>query len=153
MATLMKNVEILSSGSYRVYSMINGVRYGKTIHHEPTREEVNSIISSFGVKKRWTRPVKNDAMSVYFFENDQTHMIKIGVSNDVERRRKDIMSAAGMPISVIGVIPKKFRAAFRLEQALHVLFEENRIVAGGMVTEWFDSSVKPKVLDYLSREE
>lgn len=67
--------------------------------------------------------------SVYFMFNQFTGLIKIGISNDVEYRRKNLEYASGVALTVLRVIDG---AGAALEEQLHLAFSADR-----QIGEWF----------------
>jgi hypothetical protein len=63
---------------------------------------------------------------LYFFE--ASGRIKIGISQNVKRRKGDITRTAGFPVSEIGFIP----GSFALERHVHAMLESERLEG-----EWF----------------
>lgn len=76
---------------------------------------------------------------VYFIVAKATSLIKIGISTDVEMRRRDLQSAAGIPLEVALTIP-----GIRADEArLHRRFYQERTLGewfrdGGLVREFLD---------------
>ena len=76
-------------------------------------------------------------MYVYFIQNSRLGHIKIGVANDVEKRLSSLQNANSVRLNVIKIVLCDSRKeAFLLEEKLHFLFKENRLMG-----EWFDISV------------
>lgn len=69
---------------------------------------------------------------VYIIENPSAGIIKIGISEDVEKRLLNLQNACGQKLNVL-FITKGVPAAYELEQQLHLKFKAKRLYG-----EWFD---------------
>ena len=143
-------IEKLKSGSYRVAKMVKGVMYRRTIDHEPTKEEAEAIIRSEMEKKKWTKAKKKRQTFVYFIENPDNSRIKIGLSTDVNVRLRDLKTACGSDLQILGTIEERYlQDGFNREREMHRRFKNHRILINGQTTEWFDGCIKPDVLNLL----
>ena len=69
---------------------------------------------------------------LYFILNPALGIIKIGISNDVEERRRTLEHGCGVPLEVLRVVSQ----GEELEQELHLLFNGARLMG-----EWFAPTV------------
>ena len=79
-------------------------------------------------RKRATRRT-----AVYFMGNSASGQVKIGISTDPERRRRDIEFACGTPVDLLAI--EWFDSGFAArdeESRLHCVFGEHRTIG-----EWF----------------
>lgn len=70
-----------------------------------------------------------DAQHVYFFQRGEDGPIKIGASNDLARRFREIQTGCAEPLRVLGVVVLGGR---QMEQRLHTMFAVDRLHG-----EWF----------------
>lgn len=112
------------------------------------------IDKKYAIKRRQDvfRPegVKKEKTFVYFIENCTTRRIKIGITNNIEKRVNGIKTGAGADLNVLGLISMESRdAARKKESELHERFSASRIYSGVSITEWFDERIKPEVMKIL----
>lgn len=69
---------------------------------------------------------------LYLMHCQGTNQYKIGVSNDVEGRRRALQNASGFPVVLVAFYKTKDKA-FKVERQLHVLFDKYRTIG-----EWFE---------------
>lgn len=67
-------------------------------------------------------------VDLYLMQNTVTKDLKIGISNDPERRKRDLQNTNGREIEILYVIPRKSN----LETTLHEKFSHLRLMG-----EWF----------------
>lgn len=91
--------------------------------------------------------------SVYFIENADTYMIKIGVANNVDTRLQALQTASGSELEVLGTIDFDTRQmALNAERWLHHYFGRQRKNPKRRKTEWFDGIIKKEVESMLKHK-
>ena len=148
------SVERLKSGKYRLSKMVNRVRYQTTVKELPSRKEAELIFERLKENKpprrSWSKALTKQQTYVYFIENTENHKIKIGLSTDVNTRLRDLKTACGAELVLLGTLEHKhLEEAFKTEHDLHTEFSEQRIYVNGTTTEWFDGIIKNNVLHIL----
>jgi predicted DNA-binding transcriptional regulator AlpA len=78
---------------------------------------------------RAPEPPRTGAVSLYFFFNRTTGLMKIGVSNDPTDRRHNLENACGSILEEVGILA----GGADLERPLHELFADQRVKG-----EWFN---------------
>ena len=73
-------------------------------------------------------PTPGKLVDLYLMQNIETKDLKIGISNDPERRKRDLQNTNGREIEILYVIPRKSN----LETTLHEKFSHLRLMG-----EWF----------------
>ncbi len=74
---------------------------------------------------------------VYVMEDQNTHLLKIGISADPEFRAEQVNRQFGSQANVIGVLA--VADAARTERFIHGMLEKNRVVG-----EWFEATERQK---------
>lgn len=80
-------------------------------------------------------------MSVYFMQAVNGGPVKIGCSNDVERRRRQLEKRYGQPLAILAVLPGNFED----EEAIHERFSHLRFGR----SEQFRPA--PELMDFIQR--
>lgn len=89
---------------------------------------------------------------LYFIKNEGNGNIKIGISQNVKARIKDLQVACGDALSILSTIEYPSKSdALMAEQALHQFFKSSRRIPKGRTTEWFSSDIE-KYLKGITRE-
>lgn len=78
---------------------------------------------------RAIEPKPAERPHLYFMHCPTTGLVKIGVSNDVQRRRNQVSLASGLPVEILHVIPN---GGYELESKLHGRYRALRETG-----EWF----------------
>lgn len=147
------SIEQLPSGNWRIRKMLHGWRFAKTLPYKPTPEEAERIIADKIEKDphtRWMNIKRKKTMFVYVIENAENGKIKIGVSSDVDRRIRDLKTASGADLILLGTVKHTtIEDGFQHERDLHNQFRDKRIFVGGTRTEWFSHDIKDPVLDLI----
>lgn len=71
---------------------------------------------------------------LYAFKNELTGFIKIGISNNPEKRKRSLEYACGCPLTVVFTI-KTLESAEKVEREVHLKLKEHR-----QLGEWFNCS-------------
>jgi len=87
-----------------------------------------------------------DRQYIYVIKNPENDRVKIGVSNNVEKRLKTLETGAGTKLDLVyqSIICSN---AFDIENTVHKHFQEYRVFG-----EWFEIDVN-KVINYLEKQE
>ena len=154
LGTARVSVQKLPSGHYRLQKHIGGNRYSKTIRYKPTAREAAKEIAKLIEKRKnhkpWSKAKVKQKSFVYFIENVETHKIKIGFSTDIDTRMRDLRTACGSELVLLGLKEYGFRNdAFAFESDMHQRFSNHRIYVNGSSTEWFSGRIKRSVLKIL----
>ena len=96
-----------------------------------SEEDIERINSLYFEETDDFLPSKNTSIrlvDLYLMQNTVTKDLKIGISNDLERRKRDLQNTNGRQIEILYVIPQKSN----LELTLHEKFSHLRLMG-----EWF----------------
>ena len=88
---------------------------------------------------------------VYFLESETTRFVKIGITNNLNRRINALISACGESIKVNTTLQCSNREnARKIEGYLHSRYSEHRMHPNGKATEWFENSISEDVISIFA---
>lgn len=80
---------------------------------------------------------------VYFIKNMETKKVKIGLTDNIRQRVRDLKTAAGAKLVPLFAFEYSSRdQAKKAERELHEIFAKKRVSIDGIKTEWFMPSVE-----------
>ena len=105
-------------------------------------EEMDKMLRVMATKQMIYK--NQNKQSVYIFKNELTGLVKVGVSDNPEKRMKTLSNQSGCPLQMVYNTPK-CKNAYDVERSVHSALKQYRKVG-----EWFDVS-ENEVFDILEK--
>ena len=98
----------------------------------------------------WSRKTSDGPCYLYFIQNDDSKMIKIGITQNIDSRLGNLQTSSGSPLTLLGsILYDNKDLAVKAEAKLHQHYSKYRKSPKKRRTEWFDGIILNDLRPYM----